>query len=98
MQLTVKEEWIAISEVQESRKRPYTVSLGEWRILNFHHVNAIDVTFIINVLQFFKNNVTRATVRLVCDEREEDGDVALSKECARHTETLITYRRRRRDN
>lgn len=63
--LTIKEERIAVPEVQQSRESPDPVSLCQRWILNLDHVDSINVTLVVDVFQLFQDYVTGPTVRLV---------------------------------
>lgn len=57
--------------------------------MNLDHMNAVDVTLIVNVFQFFENDVTGSTVRFVCDkqllvkkrEKKVTNKLLLTEEC-----------------
>lgn len=66
--LTVKDERVAIPEVDEGRESLDAIPLGQLGILDLHHVDAVHVTLVINVLQLCQHRLTGPTVWLVCQE------------------------------
>lgn len=63
--LTVKDERVAISEVDECREGLDAVTLGQLSVLYLDHVNPVYVTLIVDVLQFGQHRVARSAVGLV---------------------------------
>jgi hypothetical protein len=63
--VTVVEEWISVAEINQSWEGLDTVALCQLRVLNFHHLNAEQITFVVNVFQFHQDLVTGFAIGLV---------------------------------
>ena len=62
---TVVGEGVPVAEVDEGGERLDAVALGQLWVLQLHHLDAVHVTLVINVLQLCDHLVTGPTVLFV---------------------------------
>ncbi len=68
---TVVEQWISIAEVNQSWEGLDAIALGQLRILDFNHLNAKQITFVVNVFQLNQDLITSLAVGLIYDSKLE---------------------------